>query len=278
MSRESFDSRFGMIHYTSVGVLASMLTRLEARETPVSLRAYDAVHFNDPNEGRLLTGLIPGEYEWLKTSENTRAFVTSFVISKDADDCSDNLMFWRHYGREGEGCSLSIPLDNENGEAIRQELKTVKYGTNPAQDTMRQIVRILEKIKPLVDHKNFRDSGMETRLYDVVSQNFDRLRYLYKHEAYEHENECRLVINQQDTDQIVQFEYHEGNTRIPKIKGHLEPAYLNVRKMFISESVITLGPTIPQVNYMAEDLKKYLSRMEIYGVDIKISELSYRKN
>ena len=123
-----------VIHYTSIGVLMSLLKRLEEEEDQVSLRAYDAVHFNDPNEGRLLTSLIPDE--WLNTGKKPRAFVTSFVISEEGEDFSDNLVLWRHYGKEGEGCSLSMPI---YGESLRKKLKKVKYGKDAAQDSMQKM-------------------------------------------------------------------------------------------------------------------------------------------
>lgn len=260
-----------VIHYTSIGVLMSLLKRLEKGEEQVSLRAYDAVHFNDPNEGRLLTSLIPDE--WLKTGKKPRAFVNSFVVSEKEEDFSDNLMLWRHYGKEGEGCSLSMPV---YGGSLRKKLKKVKYGTGAARDSMQKIERILENIKPLTGHKDF--DCLSSELYDIVSKNFDQIRYLYKHEAYRHENECRLVINEKESVEETRFEYYERNASFPKIKGYLEPNCLDAREIFVTGSVITLGPTVPHAKkYMKEDLEKYLKKLRLDGPEIKISDVSYRK-
>lgn len=261
-----------VIHYTSIGVLMSLLKRLEEGEERVSLRAYDAVHFNDPNEGRLLTSLIPDEYEWMKTDKKPRAYVTSFVVSDEKDDFSDNLMLWRHYGNEDEGCSLSIPVYDKS---LRKKLKKVKYGTDLARNAMQQIERILENIRPLTGHERFH--VLSPRLYDIVSQNFDRIRYLHKHEAYKHENECRLVINEHESVEEARFEYRERNASFPKIKGYLEPKYLHARKIFVTGSVITLGPAVSEKEYMKDDLEKYLKKMQLYGPEVKVSSVSYRK-
>ena len=264
-----------VIHYTSIGVLMSLLKRLEKGEERVSLRAYDAVHFNDPNEGRLLTNLIPDKYEWLKTSNEPRAFVASFVASEEEDDFSDNLMLWRHYGKEGEGCSLSIPV---NCEGVRGKFKMVKYGEDSAQDAMQKIERILENIAPFTDPQRFQYSSLSQKLRDVVSQKFDQIRYLYKHEAYRHENECRIVINEHESVEEKRFEYHERNASFPKIRCYLEPDYLDMKKVLITGSVITLGPTVPYAKeYMKEDLEKYLKRTDLYGPIVKVSGVSYRK-
>lgn len=265
-----------VIHYTSIGVLMSLLKRPEKeKEERVSLRAYDAVHFNDPNEGRLLKNLIPDEYEWLKTSKEPRAFVASFVACEEEDDFSDNLMLWRHYGKEGEGCSLSIPV---NGEGVQEKFKMVKYGENLAQDAMQKIERILKNIAPLTDPQRFQCSSLSQKLCDVVSENFDQIRYLYKHEAYRHENECRIVINEHEAVEEKRFEYRERNASFPKIKCYLEPDYLDMRKVLITGSVITLGPTVPYAKeYMKEDLEKYLKRTNLYGPKVEVSGVSYRK-
>ena len=267
-----------VIHYTSIRVLASMLKRLDVKDKRVSLRAYDTVHFNDPTEGEFLMEFIPKEYKKLTSGKKNRTFVTSFVISNGSDDLSDNLMFWRQYGKEGEGCSLSIPLYNGNEMSMREKLKKVKYGTDSAQDTILKIKQILDVVKPLVDHENFPSSDTKRILSNVVWRNLEQLRYLYKHDAYKHENECRIIVNEQESNQELQFEYQDKNDSFPKIRSYFETDYLDIRKILVTGSVITLGPTIPYVYYMKEDLEKYLKRIKIYGVKVKISDVLYRKN
>ena len=100
------------------------------------LRLYDTVHANDPEEGRFLLLHWPGGDDgppWMwEESENGRkgnggqlglkeqveqglypghAYVLSFVPTTAEERNNDRIVFWREYGREGAGCSLSIPED-----------------------------------------------------------------------------------------------------------------------------------------------------------------------
>lgn len=109
------------IHYTTIGVLMQML-QCQQRTTPATLRLYDSMHLNDPDEGNYLPRKISAEsqFGWLGDRRqflhqddiggtvDEIAYVASFVAG---DAASDNLVFWRTYGHEGKGCSILCSVE-----------------------------------------------------------------------------------------------------------------------------------------------------------------------
>ena len=77
-----------VIHYTSLDTLVSMLQH-EAKnrqnatgEQNASLRLYDSVHFNDPDEGNYFfyNLNLPQKYAWLGKKKESHAYIASFIF------------------------------------------------------------------------------------------------------------------------------------------------------------------------------------------------------
>jgi len=120
------DEEWGRIitHYTSIHSLVSML-QSASRDEKNFLRMYDSAHSNDPGEGNFLKRHLSKEYTSLIGDEASHAYIASFVLSDDEKGkARDNLSFWRAYGRDGEGCSLSLPLASH----LSKNLRKVRYG------------------------------------------------------------------------------------------------------------------------------------------------------
>ena len=120
--------------------------------------------------------------------------------------------------------------------------------------------------------------ALKNQLKELFKRVFDRIRYLYKSEAYEHENECRFVstANEVQTDEVC-FEYSERGDGSPRIRHYIEPETLDIQKnLLISGSIITLGPTLPQKTnvryYIEHSIKTILS-----GTTVRCSNVPYRK-
>ena len=98
-----------VIHYTRLDTIVAMLGRA-AKQQDAFLRLNDSSSFNDPDEGQFFTGnlALPSKHRWVMEGSTSHAYVASFIIPDDKLDLSDDLMFWRTYGREGEGCSLVL--------------------------------------------------------------------------------------------------------------------------------------------------------------------------
>ena len=92
-----------VIHYTSITALVSMLENVSKGDNKSPFRLYDSAHFNDPDEGNYLARNLLQKYSWLGEKGVRHAYVASFILPNSEKDISDNLVFWRTYGREGEG-------------------------------------------------------------------------------------------------------------------------------------------------------------------------------
>ena len=114
---------------------------------------------------------------------------------------------------------------------------------------------------------------------EVVWESLERIRYLYKNEAYEYENECRFVVaesNILDKDKIC-FEYQDRNNSPARIRHYYEHEELGIKKLLVTGSSITLGPCVPYPYNMGYYLERLMQQVDLYGPKIKTSKIPYRK-
>ena len=281
-----------VIHYTSIGTLVSMLQQ-EAKnrqnkakdeqesskdEQNASLRLYDSVHFNDPDEGNYFFRNLnlPKKYAWLGEKKESHAYIASFIFPDPKNkkrDMSDELVFWCIYGREGEGCSLKLCIP-------RDRLRKVLYGPNKVKCTGKELRPVLEAIHPLVSiRKRSLKEEVQKKLAEVIWQFLAKFRYLYKSEAYRYEQECRFVIPELDADKDkINFEDKEHDNSSLHIRHYYEDDALKVENILTTDSLITLGPCVPDDPYnMSYYLDSLLRKAGLRGPEIKISKISYRK-
>ena len=273
LDRHRVPTEVSIVHYTSIHVLKSIIDRLQD-DDQASVRAYDSIHLNDPSEGTYLRSCCSSRHSWISGDESTRhAYVTSLIVN-ESGDMHDNLIFWQGYGSQGEGCSLAFPR-----ETPRSNLWRVLYGETAAGITCSIFTQAVSVFAPLIRTVRPPMSiALKNQLKELFKRVFDRIRYLYKSEAYEHENECRFVstANEVQTDEVC-FEYSERGDGSPRIRHYIEPETLDIQKnLLISGSIITLGPTLPQKTnvryYIEHSIKKLLS-----GTTVRCSNVPYRK-
>ena len=264
-----------VIHYTSIGNLVSMLQQTKKNKQNASLRLYDSVHFNDPDEGnyfsRNLNLNLPKKYDWLGDKKESHAYIASFIIPATEKN-SDNLVFWRTYGREGEGCSLKLRIP-------RARLRKVLYGASKVKCTGQTLRPVLDALYPLVSIRNRpMKQKIQEELAGAIWESLERICYLYKSEAYEHERECRLIIHKSDINKNkIRFEYQEKNNS-PRIRHYCEDEALDVKKMLTSGSSVTLGPCVPYRSDVSNCLEIMRDGAGLeYLPEIKTSNISYRK-
>ena len=144
---ESEEDNF-VIHYTSIAALESMLQNASKGDKKSSLRLYDSVHLNDPDEGNYFARNfnLPKKYDWLGKKDVSHAYIVSFILPNSEEDMSNNLVFWRIYGKEGEGCSLLLRVP-------RCRLQKVLYGTKKVKRTVKDLRSVLDLLEPF---SNFR--------------------------------------------------------------------------------------------------------------------------
>ncbi len=277
-----------VIHYTSIATLLSMLENapMKGQDAPMarrtaSLRLYDSAHFNDPDEGKYFyrnLKLVNGQ-ELLRTSNAHHAYIASFIrpdTKKTERDESDDLVYWRTYGKEGEGCSLKLTVPSGL-------LWKVLYGTDEVKctdqllksvwDTLYNYLKPFESIrgKPFIDAQDI--------LAGIVADHLKGIRYLFKDKAYEYENEYRFVIPESDSvRKKICFESGGQYNAPSHIRHYYEVEDLKVHNIFGSGNIITLGPRVQFRNSVNYCLKALLDKAKLYGTEIKMSTIPYRKS
>ena len=265
-----------VIHYTSIAVLLDMIQSYSKDEEDSSLRLYDSVHFNDPDEGKYLERNLKKQFSWLQDQNvlegqrRSHAYIASFIIPDAQRDMSNNLVFWRTYGHEGEGCSLLLYIPF-------CRLRKVIYGPDGTEQTGCILRAVLDMLKPLVNIERHQRE-IRSRLSAVIWQSLEEVRYLYKSEAYDYEKECRFVIPESDIckDKIY-FEYQERNNYPGIVRHYCENEIFKINSMLVSGSSITLGPRVSDADNVRYCLEILLKRKKLLVPTIKISEISYRK-
>lgn len=294
-SQHTLDTSGFVVHYTSISALVSMLqaqidmetrkqtfdnlknTNEELKELQIgrggSLRLYDSAHSNDPAEGNyIFQELIrSGKHDWLSQSVATHAYIASFIIPEyDPDKASDNLVFWRTYGREGEGCSLKLKVSTP-------KLRKVIYGGSELENTKDQLSIVLSILKPLGSIGN---EDINQILSQAIFESLGRIAYLYKSQAYRYERECRFVIlpDEIDTETDVSFDYRADGNSSGRLRHYCEDETLGIETILSSGSSITIGPCVEYREDLLQTIGTLRRKARLFGPVVKPSEIVYRKS
>lgn len=278
-SRHALDSSevndgFFVIHYTGITNLVSMLRCAADDNGKSSLRLYDSVHFNDPDEGNYFDRYLElsKEHEILPNKKAHHAYITSFIRPhpNPKKDMSDNLVFWRTYGKEGKGCSLTLRVPHGR-------IQKVLYGVDKVRCTDNYLKNALDTLSPLLSICEEAMEQVRETLLNTIEGYIEKVRYLFKSEAYEYERECRLVIPEPDADTtLISFEYQEVCGSDVRIRHYYEDEQLDVKRLLVTGSVITLGPRVSNPNNVRYYLEAMLQEANLAGPKIRISEIPYQ--
>ena len=262
-------------HYTSLAAVTLMMRGL-ANGEETTLRLYDSAHCNDPGEGTFLVRELSssGKYRWLdRGSEVGHAYITSFVEGEDLTDVGDDLVFWRSYGDNGKGCSLTLNVP-------QILLRRVKYGQSGMEETRRGILPVLDAVAPLAQAND----EFASAISETIWRGLERVRYLYKESAYRHERECRVLKpgnpSGAESDDV-HFEAFGQDAPLPRVRHYREERALSLRNLLTSESKLVLGPSIKDrysFRLYLEDLKRQ-ARMKVpalYDFEVALSTIRYR--
>ena len=266
------------VHYTTIGVLMQMLL-CQQRTRAGRLRLYDSLHLNDPAEGYYLPRRIttkkqfawigdPGQHLPQDEVGGTvvgNAYMASFVAG---DTASDDLVFWRTYGREGKGCSIVYSLD-------AKYLQKVLYDKD-VEPTIELIRPVLDSLDPIVTAS---DTSICNLLAAQVWSSLRGILYLYKDRAYAYEDERRYVLLASEVDAAdICYEYQDTHCGMPRIRHYLERPELSINDLLPSGSLITIGPCVPQADNVRRHLSTIARRAKLKGhPEIRLSRISYRQ-
>ncbi len=261
-------------HYTSLSAATSMLREMAHGQDAV-LRLYDTTHCNDPDEGNHLVRELSSNdgYLWLERESSVgHAYITSFVGGRDGMDMSDKLVFWRTYGNDGKGCSLTV--------AVRADLlRKVVYSGNDIEPTKQMLLPVLHAVAPLARA----DESCAKLISRAFWKHLEGVRYLYKDKAYQHENEHRIAIpgasSELDPNRI-QFQPHEPGGPSVEVRHYYEIDGLALREILSSGSKLMLGPAAKDsysVCLYLNDLKRrsLLRNPDLSNFEINVSKIRY---
>ena len=238
-----------VIHYTSISTVFSMLQHA-ANGEKTSLRLYDSVHLNDPNEGHILVKYFEEQHDWLRLEQEhpSCAYIASFIKPRsdsDIRDYADKLLFWLTHGDQCKGCSLVLTIPNNR-------LRTVSYNTEEAALAGDTLLPVLEIIKPLTEI----NVDIRILLAKHFFESLEGIRYLYKSKDYLLENECRFLTGA-STLCPEDISYEISGKSPVLVRHYCEDEDLYIEEIFGSGSSITIGSHVPDF----DDLKKSLTAL-----------------
>ena len=267
------------VHYTSLKTLLSWFPNdPDASPTP-TLRLYDSVHLNDPDEGYYLVKVVREHagYAWLELGERDpeTAYLASFILPTSKNHATDNLVFWRMYGEGGQGLSVAFFVPT-----IR--LRRVLYGHEQAQDTINTLTPIFDSVSDILSavppalHDATRAS-----LVNCVLSSLKSILYLYKSHAYEYENECRCVVLASDlhsnSGSQAQFEYRQNSAGRHQLRHYSTLKDFSISQLLQSGSTVTIGPCVPHHNNIKHYLETMKKRRDTTVPEIEHSKIAYRQ-
>ena len=257
-------------HYTSLEAVLRMLSQ-EISGGSASLRLYDSLHCNDPEEGNFLVNSLSStpEHRWLaEGGSGGHAYIASLIVDEQEQDLSNELLFWRTYGNEGAGCSLTMVVET-------RLLRRVLYGEGPVAVTREQLLPILDVVQPLAE----RYESLREEMSGTIWRRLEAVRFLYKNSAYKFEKECRVVLTTDspgyDQDRV-RFEPREDGGPLSRVRHFYEMDELALKSTMTSGSKLVLGPCVPD-QYSVKLYLEHLQRQtEINDFRIKASDIPYR--
>lgn len=285
------DRRVELVHYTTIESLVSILggidslndhirtlgddrndTRTSERRETSSIRLYDTEHFNDPDEGEYLVRslCLHEKYEWLERFHTPTAYIASFIHADDNVRARDDLVYWRTYGNDGGGCSISVSIP---GKHVRKVL----YGTDGSSRVGDVICLLLGRLDHIVSQCEL-PRTIHSELSNFVWELLQPFLFLHKNHAYQYERECRVVLLLDGKSRgDLLFDCERRPNGPPRIRHYVEQEELAARNILVSGTCITLGPRVTHRGSVRL-LIEALLRTSGLPTQVKFSEISYRES
>ena len=289
--KESSRPYLVLTHYTTLDALFAMLQDSQNAR----LRLYDTVHLNDPREGIAtaegetiasdLADKLHGSSSHTTSIDQdhiffrySTAYLLSFVASCSAsDDLGDNLIFWRLYGHDGRGCSISFfPFLARWPDSVRNALRHVRYDTDGVLDHSREILDLLELYGRIEKLPNLEHSA-EHELSQALPLLEECLakRFLMKDPPYEPEREVRLVRFARPSDRSSPREPCVELVR-GVVRHYLECDDLKLQGLVDSRTVLRIGPAVPHPQDAKHALRRLWAKSSLPPIRIETSCIEYR--
>ena len=280
--------RDGLVHYTAWKSAMNMFD--PDQESPV-IRMYNYEQANDPEEGQIR----PPEWKALEKEER-KNWLDGFLTDDDccredmefgsAYGCSfssglsgsveDDLTYWRLYGNDGQGCSLKISTVHGMGvymvryrdRNFEGRCKSEKEEDEKVAKRLRSLFKDGKNAVGRIPSGKYRDFVGRT-VAKVLLQILYGYYHLVKHLAYEDEREWRMIRVMPRPDEI---RYDTASENL--VRRYIDGPALN--KLLISESIITIGPTVLSRGAARAYLEHAKEKHNIRYVKVKDSGQTYQ--
>ena len=275
-------------HYTSLEAMVSMLQSQDG-----GLRLSDTSTMNDPEEGcatsegsfiahSLRTKLSEESWVWKRYGA---AHVCCFVGIECTDgrtiNAGDDLLFWRLYGSDCRGVSITIPPRSSRDLVESAVIGKITYADeSPIQMNLSAFETFAMDLEEL--HTQALDAGVWAKIGPKVLVACDplfRQRFLQKRSHYKMEQEYRAVafLSEDDADNT-RYAIRGRHVQYGRVRQFVQIPELRCMSILITDSQITIGSNVPEPdkarNYLLELVKG--SATIPSAVSIRVSKVLYR--
>lgn len=267
------------VHYTTVDATIGILCE-------GGFRMYNVEASNDPREGKVLESSefcrhLSARFPWLQISADSpdsEAYVLSAIApnmkSATHNSIADDLVWWRLYGHDGGGCSITF-----NSELPSFPMYPVYYPDGSARGRslsetwppgLLRIRTALDNLpKSIVDDPGKAGDRLRQHLARTVVNTVATYAYLVKDRHYRAEHEVRVLRVSPAADSV-QFDTESG---VP-VRRFVNGPRLN--DCLKTGSAITIGPSVPHPRMLCAFLEKRLREQGCEHTGVRISEARYR--
>ena len=260
------------------------------------LRLSDSSTMNDPEEGRAtrygreIKHLLQDQFapdSWPRRRYDD-AHVCCFVgVDRAADDDvepGDDLLFWRLYGNDCRGLSITIPTHVSADLLHDRYVQQVTYTHKPPPTAYaRKIALLIEELDQLRSHAT--DAKLWNSIYPIVLPHCDLLmahRFLQKRAHYSMEREYRavaFVTRDDEAPEDREFSARGHHVQYQRIRTYVQTSHLASDNILCTNSRITIGSNVPEKNNVQANVEKLVT--ETLGlapnvVRLHISNKQYR--
>ena len=265
-----------LAHYTSLDALISMLQSGDG-----GLRLSDSTTMNDPNEGRTTSDgrefLRKLEKEFGTDSWPWRRYSAAHLCcfvgvkresngdpTKRVVDAGDDLLFWRLYGNECRGVSITVAAHESKRLIEKFAIQEVVY----AEDAQLGVeldgtVVLLHKLNDL--RERALKAGEWTDRSSELMPSCDRVfaqRFLHKHLHYEMESEYRavafLTTDENGSTENVEFTSRGKHVQYGLVRNFVQISDLRCNSILTTNSQITIGSKVPERKDAANEIRSLL--------------------
>lgn len=235
-------ARYNFLYYTKIQNLKLLLEDEANEKCKYRLPMFHIYHMNDPQEGKIFEEFLKNKKvpEQRKKYYENYVFLKSFFCYEKTDNQSwikEFLPMWVQYANDAEGCCVIL-----NSRTFKNcDLQKIIYLNDEGKCDNEQINLFLDEFKrtyhelhDICNNINCKQNKEYIiKIKSLMSYIVSQISYLFKHEAYKHENEVRILVSRMK-DEL-------DDVRI--ISGDVPETYIyNEVQTYIDE--VILGPKI----------------------------------